>query len=50
MSEISKLLKESSNPQERLMAETRGLYQNGKKQDFLKEFLLTQKRVVCPFF
>ena len=36
MSEISKLLKESSNPQERLMAETRGLVTKWEKTGLLE--------------
>tara|TARA_A200000159_G_scaffold90050_1_gene83566 strand:+ start:1436 stop:2893 length:1458 start_codon:yes stop_codon:yes gene_type:complete len=36
MSEISKLLKESSNPQERLMAETRGLVNKWEKTGLLE--------------
>ena len=36
MSEISKLLKESSNPQERLMAETRGLVSKWEKTGLLE--------------
>ena len=36
MSEISKLLKESQNPQERLMAETRGLVSKWEKTGLLE--------------